>query len=90
MGAGDTLLLFSDGVTEARSPAGDLFGVERLQAVLDLHADASAVELVREVRETVAEFARHGSLADDLTLLVVRRSGAPVPAAAGPDDDGGA
>jgi len=89
LGPGESLLLFSDGVTEARSPQGELFGKERLLEVLARHGDADAAALVRGVREAVAEFAGAGPPADDLTLFVVRRLLAPppLPPSAPPEDD---
>jgi serine phosphatase RsbU (regulator of sigma subunit) len=71
LGPGDLLLLFSDGVTEARSPAGELFGAARLLAVLEDAAAATAEGVVEAVRAAVAAFADGGRPADDLTLLAV-------------------
>ena len=86
---GETLLLFSDGVTEARNPAGELFGTERLRTVLAAHEQADAAALVTGVREAVAEFAGAGPPADDLTLFALRRPLAPPPPPPSPplDDD---
>jgi serine phosphatase RsbU (regulator of sigma subunit) len=77
LGLGDALLLFSDGVTEARSVGGELFGIERLERLLTEHVDADAAGLVRAVRRAVDEFSGGGPPADDLTLFVVRRSDLP-------------
>jgi phosphoserine phosphatase RsbU/P len=66
---GETLVLYSDGAVEARSPNGEEFGVERLAAALSgdtsLKIAVSALEAVN----------RHsgGKRDDDLTLLVIRR-----------------
>jgi phosphoserine phosphatase RsbU/P len=69
---GDTLVLFSDGVTEAMDPAEQLFGVPRLKEVLTGHLQTPLDELQRVVLESVENFARGASQADDLTLLLVR------------------
>ena len=69
---GDTLVLFSDGVTEAMDPAEQLFGVPRLKEVLTGHMQTPLDELQRVVLESVENFARGASQADDLTLLLVR------------------
>jgi sigma-B regulation protein RsbU (phosphoserine phosphatase) len=69
---GDTLVLFSDGVTEAMDPAEQLFGVPRLREVLTGHMQTPLDELQRIVLESVENFARGASQADDLTLLLVR------------------
>ncbi len=73
----DTLVLFSDGVTEAMDPAEQLFGVPRLKDVLMGSAPQTPLdELQRKVLEAVENFARGASQADDLTLLLVRYRGA--------------
>jgi sigma-B regulation protein RsbU (phosphoserine phosphatase) len=69
---GDTLVLFSDGVTEAMDPAEQLFGVPRLREVLTGHLQTPLDELQRIVLESVENFSRGASQADDLTLLLVR------------------
>ena len=76
---GDTLVLFSDGVTEAMDPAEQLFGVPRLKEVLMGAATQTPLdELQRKVLDAVENFARGASQADDLTLLLVRYRGAHV------------
>jgi sigma-B regulation protein RsbU (phosphoserine phosphatase) len=70
---GDAVVLFSDGVTEATSPTGELFGEARLRATLECAGGASASDLIQRVLGAVSEFVRGGRPADDLTLLVVGR-----------------
>jgi phosphoserine phosphatase RsbU/P len=69
---GDTLVLFSDGVTEAMDPAEQLFGVPRLREVLTGHMQTPLEELQQIVLQSVENFAHGASQADDLTLLLVR------------------
>jgi sigma-B regulation protein RsbU (phosphoserine phosphatase) len=69
---GDTLVLFSDGVTEAMDPAEQLFGVPRLRDVLTGHMQTPLEELQQIVLQSVENFAHGASQADDLTLLLVR------------------
>lgn len=71
---GDTLFTYTDGVTEARNPDGVMFGEERLEAVLRGSASRDAAALLSAVHEAVEHFAAGAEPADDLTLLVVRRS----------------
>src|SRR5882757_5963759 len=74
---GDTLVLFSDGVTEAMDPAEQLFGVPRLKDVLMGESTTTPLdELQRKVLDAVENFAHGASQADDLTLLLVRYRGA--------------
>ena len=69
---GDTLVLFSDGVTEAMDPNEDFFGMPRLVKLLTGHNETPLDELQKLVLEAVENFARGASQADDLTLLLVR------------------
>jgi serine phosphatase RsbU (regulator of sigma subunit) len=70
---GASLVLYTDGVVEARRD-GDLYGTERLDALLGAHCRAAA----RALAELVAEDARSwagGELSDDLAVVVIRRTG---------------
>jgi serine phosphatase RsbU (regulator of sigma subunit) len=69
---GDTMVLFSDGVTEAMDPAEQLFGVQRLRDVLNGQGQTALEVLQQSVLQAVENFARGASQADDLTLLLVR------------------
>ncbi len=69
---GDTLVLFSDGVTEAMDPQEQMFGVPRLREVLAGKDGAELDHLQKTVLESVENFARGARQADDLTLLLVR------------------
>jgi sigma-B regulation protein RsbU (phosphoserine phosphatase) len=71
----DTLVLFSDGVTEAMDPEEELYGVPRLREVLKGRPDSPLDEIQKVVLESVENFARGARQADDLTLLVVRYRG---------------
>ena len=68
----DTLVLFSDGVTEAMDPDEQLFGVPRLRDVLVGKTNTDLDEIQKTVLESVENFARGARQADDLTLLLVR------------------
>jgi sigma-B regulation protein RsbU (phosphoserine phosphatase) len=69
--SGDCLLLFTDGVTEARDPAGKEFGEARLQELLLAGHDLRAAELRDRILEAVSAFSA-GEVYDDATLMVVR------------------
>lgn len=69
----DSMIVFyTDGVTEARSPAGALFGSERLQAALRECARLSSDGAVRGVVGSVDRFADEAPQEDDITMLAVR------------------
>ena len=69
---GDTLVLFSDGVTEAADPEEQMFGVPRLCKVLAGQQDAQIDRLQERVVAAIENFARGASQADDITLLFIR------------------
>ena len=69
---GDTLVLFSDGVTEAADPDEQMFGTERLKQLLTGQPECPLEQLQKCVLEAVENFARGAHQADDLTLLIVR------------------
>jgi sigma-B regulation protein RsbU (phosphoserine phosphatase) len=71
LNAGDTLLIYSDGVTEAESPAGEDFGDERLLRCLRQTHGMPAKSLVHCIVESVTEFS-HGSRYDDVTVVAIK------------------
>jgi sigma-B regulation protein RsbU (phosphoserine phosphatase) len=72
---GDALFLFSDGITEAFSPAGEIFGEARLERVLDGARGRGAAELVAEVIGATDEFAAGAEQSDDITCLALAYRG---------------
>jgi sigma-B regulation protein RsbU (phosphoserine phosphatase) len=69
---GDLLVLYTDGLTEARSPAGEEFGEERLARYLLHHRAEPADAFLAGLRRALARFTE-GHFRDDLSLLVVKR-----------------
>jgi Stage II sporulation protein E (SpoIIE) len=69
---GDMVLLYTDGLTEARRPDGDLFTVERLGEFIERQAanGLPAPETLRGLREAIIE-SGEGALRDDATALLV-------------------
>ena len=68
----DTLVLFSDGITEAENPERELFGDARVMKTLTGWQEESLETVKRLVLETITTFARGAAQTDDMTLLVVR------------------
>lgn len=68
---GDLLVLYSDGVVEAASPAGEEFGEERLSAIAAAWAHAGVAVVRDEILRAVRDFAAGGKLSDDLTLVAL-------------------
>jgi sigma-B regulation protein RsbU (phosphoserine phosphatase) len=69
---GDTLVLFTDGVTEAMDPDDQLFGVPRLRQLLTGQPECPLDQLQKCILEAVENFTRGARQADDLTVLIVR------------------
>jgi sigma-B regulation protein RsbU (phosphoserine phosphatase) len=72
LAAGDILVLYTDGVTEAENPQGEEFGVERLSALIRRGHVLSAEVLMNHILENVADFCRGVGFNDDVTILVVK------------------
>jgi phosphoserine phosphatase RsbU/P len=71
--AGESLLLYTDGLTEAFSPEGELFGEGHLFGCVNREPVQSADELISRIQSDLQTFVGTEGLADDLTMLVVRR-----------------
>lgn len=71
--SGDTLLLYSDGLTEAPNPFGDEYGADRLQRVVASAATDLPSELVSSVVADQAAFRAGAPNTDDVSVLAVRR-----------------
>ena len=69
---GDTLVLFSDGVSEATNTVQDFYGEDRLLILLSSCAGASAKDIVTRVMEDVRAFAAGAKQSDDITILAAR------------------
>lgn len=72
LAAGDLLLAYTDGVTEARNARRDFFTEERLLSVI-AEPVATAAQLLDRIEQAVGAFAGTAAPSDDLTLLAVRR-----------------
>jgi sigma-B regulation protein RsbU (phosphoserine phosphatase) len=70
---GDQLVLYTDGITEAENAAGEMFGVSRLDKVLE-NCAVGAPDLLRSVLAAVDEFTGATPAHDDRTLLVAKIS----------------
>jgi sigma-B regulation protein RsbU (phosphoserine phosphatase) len=69
---GGTLLLFSDGVTEATNAQGGFFGLESVQATVQAHLGMPAQQLCDQLVDTLTAYRGTSPQADDITLLALR------------------
>ena len=70
---GDSLVLYTDGITEAQDPNGEEYDEGRLVSSLRSHAGRDAIGIVDGVLRDVARFRNTGPRQDDMTLLIVHR-----------------
>ena len=73
LGPGDTLLLYTDGVTEAINTQCEEYGERRLAALLEGSPVASCQQMISSVRADVKAFAGEEEQSDDITLLSIKR-----------------
>lgn len=73
--AGDAMVFYSDGVTEAQNVAGEEFGEPRLVEVMEKYHRGSADVLLEQIVNAVKEFAKGAEQYDDVTALVVKYTG---------------
>jgi phosphoserine phosphatase RsbU/P len=71
---GDGVILYTDGIIEARSPASELFGFSRLKRIIRRYPDAP-VTLVRQIARAVEMFSHGAGQSDDLTMVAFRHDG---------------
>jgi sigma-B regulation protein RsbU (phosphoserine phosphatase) len=69
---GDTLVMFSDGVTEAADPSEEMYGDDRLRQAVTGSDALPLGDIQRAVLDSVEQFVRGAHQADDITLLLVR------------------
>jgi phosphoserine phosphatase RsbU/P len=75
LSAGDSLVLYTDGLSEARAAAGDgEYGIARLSTLVQKHRILPPVSLVKECLDAVKIFSNGAKRADDVTIMVLRRA----------------
>jgi len=69
---GDVLLFYSDGLTETRNAAGELFGIERLAECVQRYGHLEPRDLIERIRLEAVAFSSSERFGDDLTCVAVR------------------
>lgn len=72
----DLLVIYSDGITESESPRGEEFGEQRLQRAIEENCANPLGEIQASVLEAVRNWSGSGEPQDDMTMLIVRATGA--------------
>jgi sigma-B regulation protein RsbU (phosphoserine phosphatase) len=73
LGVGERLLLYTDGISEARDLDGEFLGNDGLTSILERHATEPLARMCERIVECVGEF-QHHRLHDDATLLALQRN----------------
>ncbi|MCQ2738809.1 MAG: SpoIIE family protein phosphatase [bacterium] len=73
---GDTIFLYTDGVTEAMNETGELYGEERLLECLNNNCNEDAKQILRSVKRDVDNYIGKVEPSDDITMLTFRYNGA--------------
>jgi sigma-B regulation protein RsbU (phosphoserine phosphatase) len=68
----DCVVLFSDGVNEAQNSTQELFGIERLQSLIEASGDQPAALLLQKILDEIKVFSKGIPQSDDVTLMVLR------------------
>jgi sigma-B regulation protein RsbU (phosphoserine phosphatase) len=69
---GDVIALYTDGITEAMNPAGDLFGDGRLGRIIEEHGHLSSGELRERILRDIEAFVDGADQHDDMTMILLK------------------
>jgi phosphoserine phosphatase RsbU/P len=70
---GDTLLLYTDGLSEARNTTGVDFGEERIYSIFDVYGKLGAKSVIRKIQASLEEFIGDEKTLDDITITCIHR-----------------
>ena len=73
MEPGDTLVMFTDGVTEAWNAQKEELGVERLKTIVSSQTGKDSRQVVEAVKAAISDFVGEEEQSDDITMLVINR-----------------
>ena len=71
--AGDGLVIYSDGVSEATDRSGNEYGAERLRELIGGKGTVNASAILAACRDDLGEFRRNAEKTDDVTLFILSR-----------------
>jgi sigma-B regulation protein RsbU (phosphoserine phosphatase) len=72
LNAGDIIVLYTDGITEAENAQQDMYGEERLYEMIRASRKLPAAEIINAILESVRTFCGDYAQSDDITLMVIR------------------
>jgi serine phosphatase RsbU (regulator of sigma subunit) len=74
LGRGDTLVVYSDGLTDAENPNGEMFGEKRLLEIIRQEAPAGSSAVEKKLLQAIEDFTQGIPQTDDITFVVVEKS----------------
>ena len=72
IGPGESLVIYTDGLTDAMDPSDALFGEERLKTLLQSHHGADPAGILNQVAEALDKHTSPGRPADDINIIVLQ------------------
>ena len=72
LGAGDVIVLYTDGITEAMNTASDLFGDGRLSRIVEEHGHLNSSELRERILREIEAFVGGADQHDDMTMILLK------------------
>ncbi|MGZ8190639.1 MAG: PP2C family protein-serine/threonine phosphatase, partial [Methylococcaceae bacterium] len=70
---GDLILIYTDGLTEAESPDGEFFGLQRVNDIFIRHAQKKPQKIIEALLKQLKQFCQTESFKDDITLIIFKR-----------------
>jgi len=74
LNSGDTIVMYSDGITEALNEKDEEFGEERLLSIINKNINKKSIEIIAEVIKSVKSFAQDMPQSDDITIVVIKKN----------------
>lgn len=71
--SGDIIMMFTDGVVEAKNEQQAFYGDKKLQGLIEKYADLCAEELLDKIKEDVETFGKNTSQHDDMTMVIIKK-----------------
>ena len=72
IGPGESMVIYTDGLTDAMDPSDTLFGEERLRTLLQSHYGADPAEILEQVERALDKHTSPGRAADDINIIVLQ------------------
>lgn len=69
---GESLLIYTDGLPDAATPAEEMFGQPRIEQILDANKNKTPDEILSEIEKAVAAHVHPGSAADDMNMVLIQ------------------